>query len=342
MWSKIIKRQIPLTQLRGNHFNAVHLSKCQANYAPLTPLSTFRRTVSLYPTKPAYVYEDVQRNWKEVGGRVSSFASALLRLGIQRGDVVSVMAPNIPAMYEAHFAVPGIGAVLHSINTRLDATSIAYQLNHSEAKVVLVDVEFSVLNSEVKNLLSKDSNRKLPIFISINDPTFTHPPTANSTPVPSISEVEYEDFIKTGDANFQLLPCVDEWDAISLNYTSGTTGNPKGVVFHSRGAYLNTISNIVEWNMEKFDKFLCGEFSIMRVVKLVLFNSLLFFLLSAVLYCFVIFFLNYLIQFLNCLCFFSGPAVSLQWLDVPLDYGHGSWLFVFNAPRASGKLVPSN
>eukprot|EP01032_Pedospumella_encystans_P018091 gene18091-20605_t len=197
----------------------------------------------MYPSKPAYVFEHITRTWGEVGARVNRFASALHLLGVGRGDVVSVMAPNAPPMYEAHFAVPSIGAVLHSINTRLDVATVVYQLKHSEPKVLIVDNEFTPIMREVIETLHQE-NIKLPTFISIGDAHFTD----------AISKLDYEDFLKTGDTTFTLPDGVDEWDAISLNYTSGTTGNPKGVVCHHRGAYLNSVSNIVEWNMEPFAK----------------------------------------------------------------------------------------
>jgi fatty-acyl-CoA synthase len=242
-------------QLRKNHFKAEHLSKTGANYAPLTPLSTFKRATSLYPSKNAYVYENVTRTWGEISKRVSRFSSALAQVGVKKGDVVSVMAPNIPALMEAHFAVPGIGAVLHSINTRLDATTVAYQLHHSEAKVVFVDNAFGGLLEDAKSILVNHHKvSELPIFIGIKDDHFHV-----SEETPAVGNLDYEEFLKTGDEGFALLPCSDEWDAISLNYTSGTTGNPKGVVCHHRGAYLNAASNIVEWNMERFSKMLLSK-----------------------------------------------------------------------------------
>ena len=252
-------------QIRRNHFNAEFLSKNAANYAPLTPLSTFERAVSLYPSAPAYVYNDIHRTWGEVGLRVKSFASALMSIGVRRGDVVSIMCPNTPPIFEAHFAVPGAGAVLHTINTRLDAASIAFQLGHAETKVVLVDSEYNQVIQEVKRHLLHDDHR-LPTFIGIDDVQnlLSIPPgdltrnqllTRREHFMDTFS-LEYESFIRCGDVDFHLLPCLDEWDAISLNYTSGTTGDPKGVVYHYRGAYLNSVSNAVEWNMERFARFL--------------------------------------------------------------------------------------
>jgi fatty-acyl-CoA synthase len=271
--------------IRKNHFNAEFLGKNAANYAPLTPLSTFERAVSLYPSAAAYVYNDVHRTWGEVGHRVKSFASALVHIGVRRGDVVSIMCPNTPPIFEAHFAVPGAGAVLHTINTRLDAASIAFQLLHAETKVVLVDTEYNQVIQDVKRqLLLHDHHHRLPVFISIHDvnslslsssdegedqtttTTTIRATTTKATPscldtyqresVVDTFSLEYESFLRSGDVHFPLLPCLDEWDAISLNYTSGTTGDPKGVVYHYRGAYLNAISNAIEWNMERFSRFL--------------------------------------------------------------------------------------
>jgi fatty-acyl-CoA synthase len=173
---------------------------------------------------------------------------------VKHGDVVSMMATNGGPMFEAHFAVPGIGAVLHSINIRLDAATVAYQLLHSEAKVVIVDSEFNDIMQEAVALAQKDKAFKTPIFIRIDDD-----PNVVLTK-PRISNVEFEEFIAGGEAGFALLPCRDEWDAISLNYTSGTTGNPKGVVCTHRGAYLNSISNVVEWNLERFSKLLMSKY----------------------------------------------------------------------------------
>ncbi len=238
---------------RRNHFDAAHLAKNDANYAQLSPLTAFNRTTKLFPHKPAYVYNNQETTYGQMGHRVAAFASALQNVGVRKGDVVSVMSPNTPLLYEAHFAVPGLGAVLHSINTRLDATSIAYQLTHAESKVVIVDEELAKVMADAKTILSKTKSNKLPTFIYAKDAAFVPADHA-----PKISDIEYEDFLKSGDATFPLKPCVDEWDAISLNYTSGTTGNPKGVVCHHRGTYLNAVANVFEFNMERFGTLLSG------------------------------------------------------------------------------------
>eukprot|EP01038_Epipyxis_sp_PR26KG_P008148 gene8148-11029_t len=234
----------------NTNFDEPYLSKNKANYAPLTPISLFHRTIKMYPSLTAYSHGTLHRSWKEVGIRVRQLASALTKHGIKKNDIVSIMAPNSPAIFEAHFAIPGSQAVLHTINTRLDATTIAYQLQHSESKLVFVDSEYSILMNEVQAKLTS-AGVKLPFFIDINDPEYV-----SSTPVTPVGMIDYESFLATGDGGKSLLPCDDEWDAITLNYTSGTTGNPKGVLTHYRGAYLNAISNQVEWNMEKFPRYL--------------------------------------------------------------------------------------
>ena len=281
------------TIFRRNHFDAAHLAKNDANYAQLSPLTAFNRTTKLFPHKPAYVYNNKETTYGRMGHRVAAFASALHNQGVKKGDVVSVMSPNTPLLYEAHFAVPGLGAVLHSINTRLDATNVAHQLTHAEAKVVIVDEELSKVMSDAKTIMAKTNSNKLPTFIYAKDAACV--PADND---PKISNIEYEDFLKSGDATFPLKPCVDEWDAISLNYTSGTTGNPKGVVCHHRGTYLNAVANVFEFNMERFGTLLSGKthISLVNALAIILGNFL-------------------------CLNVFHSCAdVPLQRVDVYLDY----------------------
>jgi fatty-acyl-CoA synthase len=214
----------------------VGLDKNAANYTPLTPLSLLARTAYTYPRRVAVIHGERQLTWAEVYARCRRLASALKQHGIGAGDTVAAALPNGPAMYEAHFGVPMAGAVLNTINTRLDADTIAFILQHGEARVLLTDREFS---ATVKKALEIANARLL--VIDVDDPEFIGGKL--------IGETDYEKFLLSGDPEFAWRLPDDEWDAISLNYTSGTTGNPKGVVYHHRGAYLNAISNIVSWGM---------------------------------------------------------------------------------------------
>jgi fatty-acyl-CoA synthase len=212
------------------------LDKTSANYVPLSPLSFIRRAAAVYPQHPALVHAGRTQSWSQTYARCRRLASALAACGVGAGDTVAVMAPNIPAIYEASFAVPMLGAVLNTLNVRLDAATIAYSLEHAEAKVLITDTEFSpVIAKAVKEL------KNPPLIIDIQD--------ASGPGGDQLGESEYEDFLLEGDAAFHWRLPDDEWQAISLNYTSGTTGKPKGVVYHHRGAYLNAISNILGWNM---------------------------------------------------------------------------------------------
>jgi fatty-acyl-CoA synthase len=220
------------------------LDKNPANYTPLTPLSFLDRAAEVYPHYPAIIYQDLTQDWTTTRQRCVLLASALQRIGVDTGDTVAVLAPNIPAMYEAHFGVPMCGAVLNTINTRLDAATIAFILEHGEAKVLITDTALYETASEAVKQLNKPV-----IVIDIDDPNVTSDKQRLGT-------IEYEDFLATGSADqtFPLPP--DEWDAIALNYTSGTTGNPKGVVYHHRGAYLNALSNITGWEMSDHPRYL--------------------------------------------------------------------------------------
>ena len=213
-----------------------NLDKNPANFTPLSPLTFIERAASVYPKQIALVYGDTRRNWSETYARCRRLASALSKRGIQSGDTVAVMLPNIPAMYEVHFGVPMTGAVLHALNTRLDADTIAFMLKHAGAKVLLTDREYS---QTVKTALMQLEHK--PLIIDVDDPEFSGGEF--------IGELEYEAFLNQGDADFDWQLPLDEWQAIALCYTSGTTGNPKGVVTHHRGAYLNAVSNIMAWNM---------------------------------------------------------------------------------------------
>jgi len=214
-----------------------------ANYVTLSPLSFLPRTAAVYPERVAVVHGERQITWKETHERCLRLASALARRGIGKGDTVAVMAPNVPAIFEAHFGVPMLGAVLNTLNTRLDAAAIAFILDHAEVKVLLTDRELSP-TIEPALALAKAK----PLVIDIDDPA------AKGGKL--LGEMEYEAFLATGDADFQWSLPQDEWQAISLNYTSGTTGNPKGVVYSHRGAYLNAMGNAISWNMGQHPVYL--------------------------------------------------------------------------------------
>ncbi len=222
---------------------ALGLDRNPANYVPLSPLSFLRRTAAVYPDRLAVVHGDHRTTWSETYRRCRRLASALARHGVGRYDTVAVMAPNIPAMFEAHFAVPMLGAVLNALNTRLDAAAVAFMLEHGEAKVLIADRE---LSDTVGRALQMVGRR--PLVIDIDDPL--------GGAGERLGEAGYEDFLASGDPRFEWSLPPDEWDAIALNYTSGTTGNPKGVVLHHRGAYLNAVNNVVTWAMPHFPVYL--------------------------------------------------------------------------------------
>ncbi len=222
------------------------LPRTEANYAALSPLSFIQRTAEVYPQRLAVVHGDLRRSWAEVFSRCRQLASALERHGIGKGDTVAVMLPNTPPMVEAHFGIPVTGAVLNALNTRLDAETLAFMLDHGEAKVVIVDPEFA--GSMQKALTLRQATTPL-LVIDVQDSLY-------SGPAERIGSMLYEDFLTTGDAAYAWRLPADEWDAIALNYTSGTTGNPKGVVYHHRGAALNAVSNILEWDLPKHPVYL--------------------------------------------------------------------------------------
>ena len=220
------------------------LDRNPANYQPLTPLTFLERAASTFPEYPAIVHGDLKRTYSQFYARSRQLASALTNHGIGKGDTVSVMLANTPAMLEAHYGVPMCGAVLHSMNTRLDAAVIAFQLDHAECKVLITDREFSPV---IKEALAKAKVK--PLVIDYDDPEY-------SGDGERLGETEYEDFIAAGDREFAWVMPEDEWDAISLNYTSGTTGNPKGVVYHHRGAYLLAQGNALTASMPKHSTYL--------------------------------------------------------------------------------------
>ena len=220
------------------------LEKTKANYVPLTPLSHLRRASVVYPEREAIVYGENRYSYKEYYKRVTLLASGLEKRGIKTGDVVATILPNIPAQVEAHFGIPALGALLNTINTRLDVKTVAYIFDHGEAKIVLVDSQFLSLAEDAKKICESSG----PEIIEVQDLTsgFTK----------SGKYLEYEELLKMGDEQFSWVMPQDEWESISLNYTSGTTGRPKGVVCHHRGAYLMTMGTVVSWRLQLYPKLL--------------------------------------------------------------------------------------
>lgn len=211
------------------------LDKTDANYVPLSPLSFMARTASTYPERTAVIHGTIRRTYAQTYTRCRRLSSALTRRGIGKDDTVAVMAPNIPEVLEAHFGVPMAGAVLNALNIRLDAAAIAFILDHGEAKAVLVDTEYAPV---VKSALAQISGPK-PLVVDIVDPA--------GPDGERIGTLTYEALLAEGDPAADWSLPSDEWDAIALNYTSGTTGNPKGVVYHHRGAYMNAVGNVLTW-----------------------------------------------------------------------------------------------
>ncbi|MDP3106476.1 acyl-CoA synthetase [Hydrogenophaga sp.] len=222
------------------------LPRTEANFAPFSPLSFIERTAEVYPQRLAVVHGELRQSWGETYTRCRRLASALQRAGIGKNDTVAVMLPNTPPMVEAHFGVPMAGAVLNALNTRLDPEAIAFMLDHGEAKVVIVDPEFSITLK--KALTLRQAGTPL-LVIDVEDALFTGT-------TERIGSSTYEAFLAGGDPAFAWSLPADEWDAIALNYTSGTTGNPKGVVYHHRGAAMNAVSNVMEWDMPKHAVYL--------------------------------------------------------------------------------------
>jgi fatty-acyl-CoA synthase len=219
------------------------LERNAANYVALTPVSFLAKAAYTYPERVAVIHGEVRRTWKETYARCRRLASALARRGVKRGETVAAMLPNVPAMMELHFGPAMFGAVLNTLNTRLDAEAIAFMLDHGEARVLFTDREFSSVIAKALTLA-----RSKPLVVDVDD--------AMHTGGEFVGSVEYEALLAGGDPDFEWSFPPDEWDAIALNYTSGTTGNPKGVVYHYRGAYLNAVNNILDWSMPKFPVYL--------------------------------------------------------------------------------------
>jgi fatty-acyl-CoA synthase len=216
----------------------VDLDRNAANHVPLTPLGFLERAAAVFPKRTSVVHGGTRFTWAETYRRCRQLCSALKRRGIGKGDTVAIMAPNVPAMVEAHFGVPMAGAVLNALNYRLDAATIAFILEHGEAKALITDTEFAPV---IKEALAK-LGRKI-LVIDISDPLGPGGET--------LGACDYERFLAEGDPESAWDFPADEWQAIALNYTSGTTGNPKGVVYHHRGAYLNALGNILVWSLRR-------------------------------------------------------------------------------------------
>ncbi len=220
------------------------LDKNAANYAPLSPLTFIERSATVYPDHTSVIHGEKRFTWAETYARCRRLAAALKGRGVGRGDTVALMAANTPELYEAHFGVPMIGAVINALNIRLDADTIAFCLQHAEAKVLITDTEFSATIGAALAKLDREIT-----VVDIEDPL-------SGSDGARLGQLDYEALLEEGDPDFAWNLPEDEWQAISLNYTSGTTGDPKGVVYHHRGAYLNAVSNVLAWNMSHHPVYL--------------------------------------------------------------------------------------
>jgi len=220
------------------------LEKTPANYAPLTPLSHLRRAAEIFADREALVYHAHRLSYAQYHDRVTRLAGALAAMGVRPGDVVATLLPNVPAHAEAHFAVPATGAILNAINVRLDVATVAYIFEHAGARVVLCDTQFLPLAEAAKERMEGEG----PAIVEVSDHAAGFPATGRYP--------EYEDVVAGGDPAFAWVMPGDEWESIALNYTSGTTGRPKGVVYHHRGAYLNTLAQPISWRMTLFPRYL--------------------------------------------------------------------------------------
>ena len=224
------------------------LERNSANFTPITPLLFLERSAEIYPNRLAVIHGQLRQTWQQTYDRCRRLASALSKHGIGLGDTVAVMLPNTPPMVEAHFGIPMVGAVLNSLNTRLDPETIAFMLNHGEAKVVIVDPEFSGTMKKALEIAKKESGREF-LVIDVEEKEF-------DIPGEKLGKLTYEQLLAEGNPQYEWQVPVDEWQAICLNYTSGTTGNPKGVVYHHRGAAINAVSNILDWDIAKHPVYL--------------------------------------------------------------------------------------
>jgi len=229
--------------MSGKNIYEQDLDRNPANFAPLTPLSFIERAASVYPQQASIIHGETCYTWSETYARSCRLASALLKMGIGKGDTVAFMGANTPETFEAHFGVPMTGAALNALNVRLDAKAIAFILEHAETRILFTDREYSETISKALELMPNP-----PRVFDIDDPLFAGGQL--------LGEKTYDEVLDDGDADYRCFKVEDEWQAISLNYTSGTTGNPKGVVYHHRGAYLNAISNVLCWNMSAHPVYL--------------------------------------------------------------------------------------